>query len=240
MRVKTVFFDVGNTLFYASPSRNEIWLEFLATTGFQVQPSILKQALNEADALYEAKLYDYVGQMEKLWALYDSMIFRKLGITDRDGTLVREVNKWWDQPKWYRLYPETRETLQAVKNRGYKLGIISNNNDDLLKQLKSLELSEYFDSITYSQEARANKPEPAIFQLALKRAECSPNDAVHVGDNYEKDILGARRIGILPVLVDRDDRHSDADCLRIRDLRELEACAMRLKSDGFAPREMKD
>jgi len=233
MRVKTVFFDVGNTLFYASPSRNEIWLEFMATIGSQVQPSILKQALNEADALYEAKLYDYVGRMEKLWALYDGIIFRKLGITDKDGTLVRNVNKWWDQPKWYRLYPETMEALQDARNCGYKLGIISNNNDDLLKQLKWLEISEYFDSITYSQEARANKPEPAIFQLALKRAECSPNEAVHVGDNYEKDVLGARKMGITPILVDRDDRHSDADCLRIRDLRKVEDCAMRLKLDGL-------
>ncbi len=203
MRAKTVFFDVGNTLFYASPSRNEIWLEFLATAGFQAQPSILELA-------------------------------------DKEGSLVKEVNKWFYQPKWYRLYPETREALQALKNHGYELGIISGNNDDLLRQLKWLGLSEYFDSITYSQEARANKPEPAIFQLALKRAGCSPHEAVHVGDKYESDVLGARKMGITPILVDRDDRHSDADCLRVRDLREVEACATRLKLDGRNPREVKD
>jgi HAD superfamily hydrolase (TIGR01509 family) len=118
-----------------------------------------------------------------------------------------------------------------LKGQGYGLGIISNNNDDLRKQLIMLELSGYFDSVTYSQEAGANKPDPTIFQLALKRAGCSPNEAVHVGDSYEKDVLGARRIGIMPILVDRDDHHSEADCLRIRDLREVDACAMRLKSD---------
>jgi len=240
MRVKTVFFDVGNTLFYASPSRNEIWLEFLTTAGFQAQPSILAQALSEADAFYETRLYDYHGRMEDLWTLYDSIIFRKLNITDNEGSLVKEVNKWFYQPKWYRLYPETRQALQALKNHGYKLGIISGNNDDLLEQLKWLRLSEYFDSITYSQEARANKPEPVIFQLALKRAECSPNEAVYVGDNYESDVLGARKIGIAPILVDRDDRHSDADCLRIRDLLEVEACLMRLQAGGSTPRELKD
>jgi len=240
MRAKTGFFDVGNTLFYASPSRNEIWLEFLATAGFQAQPSILEQALNEADAFYEARLYDYHGRMEELWTLYDGIIFRKLGIADKEGSLVKEVNKWFYRPKWYRLYPETREALQALKNHGYELGIISGNNDDLLRQLKWLGLSEYFDSITYSQEARANKPEPAIFQLALKRAGCSPHEAVHVGDKYESDVLGARKMGITPILVDRDDRHSDADCLRVRDLREVEACATRLKLDGSNPREVKD
>jgi FMN phosphatase YigB (HAD superfamily) len=60
--------------------------------------------------------------------------------------------------------------------------------------------SGYFDSVTYTQEAGANKPDPTIFQLALKRAGCSPNEAVHVGDSYEKDVLGARRIGIMPIL----------------------------------------
>jgi putative hydrolase of the HAD superfamily len=240
MKIKTVFFDVGNTLFYASLSRNEIWLGFLATAGFQVQPLILEEALNEADAFYENRLYDYHGQMEELWTLYDSIIFRKLGITDKEGSLVKGVNKWFYQPKWYRLYPETHEALRGLKNYGYKLGIISGNNDDLLRQLEWLEISDYFDSITYSQEARANKPEPAIFQLALKRASCSPDEAVHVGDKYESDILGARKIGITPVLVDRDDRHSEADCLRIRDLREVEACAMRMKSDGSARREIEN
>jgi putative hydrolase of the HAD superfamily len=240
MRVKTVFFDAANTLFYASPSRNEIWLEFLTTEGFRVQPSVLEQALSEADSLYETRLYDYHGRMEELWRLYDSIIFRKLGITDKESGLVKEVNNWFYQPKWYRLYPETHEALRGLKNHGCKLGIISGNNDDLLRQLEWLDISDYFDSITYSQEARANKPEPAIFQLALKRAGCSPHEAVHVGDKYESDVLGARKTGITPILVDRDNRHFDADCLRIRDLREVETCVMRLKSDRPSPRKVND
>lgn len=224
MRVKTIFFDVGNTLFYASPSPNEIWLEFLASSGFQVQPSVLQEALNEADRFYQDKLFDYRGQMEKFWAAYDNIILQRLGIDDKNGNLVGLVNSWFNQPRWYQLYPETKETLQALKNHGHRLGIISNNNDDLYKQLNMLQLSEYFDSITYSQESGANKPDPTIFQIALKRTGCSSNEAIHVGDSYEKDVLGARNIGITPILVDRGDRHSDADCLRIKDLREVENC----------------
>jgi putative hydrolase of the HAD superfamily len=231
MKVNTVFFDVGNTLFYASPSPSEIWLEFLASSGFKAQPSVLHEALNEADQFYQDKLFDCKGQMERFWAAYDGIILRRLGIADKNGDLVRRVNDWFYQPRWYRLYPETRETLRALKNRGYRLGIISNNNDDLHKQLNMLELSEYFDSITYSQEAGANKPDPTIFQLALKRAECSPNQALHVGDSYEKDVLGARKIGLIPILVDRGDRHSEAECLRIKDLREVETFLLQLKSD---------
>ena len=240
MSVKTVFFDAANTLFYASPSRDKIWLEFLATAGFRIQPSALEQALSEADSLYETRLYEFHGRMEELWTLYDSIVFGRLGIIDKEGTLVKQVNEWFNQPKWYRLYPETHEALRGLKKNEYKLGIISGNNDDILKQLEWLEISKYFDSITYSQEARANKPERAIFRLALERAGCSPHEAVHVGDKYESDVLGARKMGITPILVDRDDRHSDADCLRVRDLREVEACATRLKLDGPNPREVKD
>jgi putative hydrolase of the HAD superfamily len=230
MKVETIFFDAANTLFYASPSRDETWLEFLATKGFQVRPSALEQALIEADSLYETRLYDYRGRMGELWTEYDRVIFRRLGISDKEGLLVKEVSKWFYQPKWYHLYPETREALRGLKNHRYKLGIISGNNDDLLRQLEWLEISHYFDSITYSQEAGANKPEPAIFQLALKRAGCSPHEAVHVGDKYETDVLGARKTGITPILVDREDRHPTADCERIQDLRQVDPCLMRLVS----------
>ena len=51
----------------------------------------------------------------------------------------------------------------------------------------------------------------------------APREAVHVGDTYEDDVMGARSAGLRPILVDREDRHPEADCLRVRNLREVEA-----------------
>jgi len=75
--------------------------------------------------------------------------------------------------------------------------------------------------VTYSQEARAEKPNAAIYRLALKRAGCRPDDAVHVGDWYEGDVIGARGVGITAILIDRESKRPETDCVRITDLRQL-------------------
>jgi putative hydrolase of the HAD superfamily len=75
-----------------------------------------------------------------------------------------------------------------------------------------------------SREVGANKPEPAIFLAALERAGVSAPEAVYVGDQYQTDVLGARGVGIKPILIDRFDLESEAsDCPRIHSLMELPA-----------------
>ena len=84
--------------------------------------------------------------------------------------------------------------------------------------MKSLDLVKYFDTITYSQEAGAEKPDPAPFRLALQRANRAPWECLHVGDSYEMDVVGARGVGIEPILIDRRMKYSGADCVTVRDL----------------------
>jgi len=68
----------------------------------------------------------------------------------------------------------------------------------------------------------ADKPEPAIFLAALERAGVNAAEAVHVGDQYKLDVVGARGVGINPILIDRYDLYPEvSDCPRIRSLTEL-------------------
>ncbi len=222
-KITTVFFDFGDTLAYVHPSPLEIWLQLARELGLRVEMEALQGAHQEATEFFTPKIYEYKGRMEEFWLLFDSFILDKLGISDPDGRLAKAVYRGFQEDRWIHLYPETREALEALRKNGYQLGMISNNTDDLLRRLKQLDLEKYFDSVTYSQEAGAEKPNPLIFQLALKRAQCVPQEAVHVGNSYEHDVVGAQAAGITPILIDRDDHYPKADCLRIRDLRELEA-----------------
>ena len=56
------------------------------------------------------------------------------------------------------------------------------------------------------------KPDPAIFRLALERTGVAPEDALYAGDIYSIDVVGARAAGLRPVLVDEGDLYPDADC----------------------------
>ena len=87
---------------------------------------------------------------------------------------------------------------------------------------RELGLTSYLDFVVNSQEVGANKPEPPIFLAALEKAGVEASEAVHVGDQYALDVLGARGVGISPVLIDRYDIEPEvSDCPRVRTLPEL-------------------
>ncbi len=65
------------------------------------------------------------------------------------------------------------------------------------------------------------KPDPRLFLLALERLGASPGEAVHVGDFYSVDVVGARAAEVRPILVDEADLYPDADCPRVRSLADL-------------------
>ena len=220
VEITTVFFDFGNTL-VATTSGVEIWRRVMGELGLAVDLGQLEAAIREEDRAFIPAYYDYRGRMPAFWERYDRRILDRLSIADRDANVQRGIEAGFDAGRWYRPYPETREILESLRSMEYRLGVISGNTDDIHRTLGAHDLARYFDHVTYSQEVRAEKPDPAVFRLALDRAECDPSEAIHVGDIYEADIVGARAVGMFPVLVDRDDRRPNADCLRIRDLREL-------------------
>ena len=89
--------------------------------------------------------------------------------------------------------------------------------------ISGLDLPRYFDCLIISAVTRHAKPDPGLYELALQRAEAIPDYAIHIGDSYIQDVLGARAVGITPILIDRLGklRPQDMDCLVIHDLREV-------------------
>ncbi len=79
----------------------------------------------------------------------------------------------------------------------YKLHIITNGFHQVqLNKLANSGLKSYFDVLATNDVAGARKPDPAIFNYALKKANCNPENAIMIGDSYHADILGARNVGI--------------------------------------------
>jgi putative hydrolase of the HAD superfamily len=218
MRPRVVFFDFGGTLAEPIVDPLDVWLELVHDLSLPGNRDDLERALAAANAWFQTAVFDHHGRTAELWRQYDRLVLASLGERDSRERLVTAIQERFDRVAWSRVYPETRPVLEGLRDRGCTLHIISNATDEILGRIKDLGLAGYFESITYSQEAGANKPDPAPFRLALRRADCAPGDAIHVGNTYEEDIVGARGAGITPVLVDRDDARPAADCLRVRDL----------------------
>jgi putative hydrolase of the HAD superfamily len=120
----------------------------------------------------------------------------------------------------YRLYPDVVPALRRLREHGLQLGVISDWGIGLGLILRHHDLIDYFDFAVVSAAVRHSKPDPALFQTALARANAIPDYAVHVGDAYLLDVLGARAAGITPVLLDRARRYDAGrlDCPVIHDL----------------------
>ena len=101
-----------------------------------------------------------------------------------------------------RLYPNTLETLEKLKQRGYQMHIITNGFREVqYKKLSNSKLDKYFHRIFVSEEVNAAKPDRAIFEHALKTCNARKSRSIMIGDNWEVDILGAARVGIDQIMI---------------------------------------
>lgn len=123
------------------------------------------------------------------------------------------------------LYPETMEVLEDLQGH-YLLGIISNGPGEIQwAKVEKFRLQPYFNPIIISGEVGPEKPEAAIFRLALERLDGKPDAAAHIGDHLTYDIAGARGAGLTSIWVNRGvfppPDGSAVPNYEIQDLREL-------------------
>jgi HAD superfamily hydrolase (TIGR01549 family) len=109
------------------------------------------------------------------------------------------------QKKTWRLFPEAKKALKDLKDKGFRIGIVTDSDRYLAAEiLPALRLNGLVDFVVCAEEVGFVKPHPAIFERALATAGVAPEEAVMVGDSYERDVLGARGAGVgRAILVDR-------------------------------------
>ena len=98
------------------------------------------------------------------------------------------------------LYPDTKELLQRLSQK-YKIGIIANQDFGTEQRLTDFNVYQYINLVIASAEEGVAKPDLRIFQIALDRANCKPEEAVMVGDRIDNDIIPANKIGMTTVWI---------------------------------------
>lgn len=88
------------------------------------------------------------------------------------------------------------ETLQQLKNEGYKLAIVSTKRREMIERgLQLMECETLFDTIVGFDDVTYTKPDPEPIQIALQRIDANKEDALMIGDNFH-DIVGGQRAGV--------------------------------------------
>ncbi|GAC1639575.1 MAG: hypothetical protein NVS4B12_00050 [Ktedonobacteraceae bacterium] len=230
--IRTVFFDAGFTLLRPTPSDAEICLEVCKNLGLHVQLDAMQQRMQEADDYYyrQVRLNQYLWSDEQaineMWVGYFMNLLRPL-IEEHDETrlhiLASAIADEYGKPVRWETYPDVLPTLEALRRSGYTMGVISDWGIVLGPILRHLQLIQYFDTLLISAVARHAKPSPYLYDLALQRTNSIADYSLHIGDTYINDVLGARSVGMTPVLLDRPRRlkQDTVDCLLVHSLDEL-------------------
>jgi putative hydrolase of the HAD superfamily len=122
---------------------------------------------------------------------------------------------------WQRVLARVPEALTRLRAAGLRLAVVSNANGTCPTLLAQVGLAPYFDAILDSAIEGVEKPNPEIFRRALARVGAEPGRALHVGDLYHVDVLGARAAGVQAALVDAGGLYADAACPRFPSLADL-------------------
>lgn len=98
-------------------------------------------------------------------------------------------------------YSYAQSTLEALRSKGYNLGIIANQKLGTAERLENWGLRQYFDVIAASAELGCAKPDKEIFEKALELAGCAAQESVMIGDRLDNDIIPAKAVGMKTVWV---------------------------------------
>ena len=177
--------------------------------------------------------------VERLVALRNEIHTRLLGsVTDLDGVrgqsmreALREAGRPDDELASYMaqvyfrrrdelraMFPDARPTLERLAP-AYKLGLLSNGNS----RASALGIDDLMSFEVFSQDhGGVEKPDPRLFEVALREAGCEPGQLLHVGDWHETDVAGALAVGAQAVLLSRNGASpATVDVPEIRSLAEL-------------------
>lgn len=235
--MKAVFFDFSGTLVWWPQSLEATTRKLAARYGLTLDWSHLAQAREHANAAYgSAPTAGTLAIMQRVLLGYQDFL-RELGVRQHLGQLAWEVAQDHHalfSPNNARLYPEVRAALDALRAGGLKLGVISNFDLPLHNLLEALGIEGYFDAAIASHDGRVQceKTERRIFELALAALGVAPQEAMHVGDAYEADVLGAHAAGLHAVFLDRDGLRPGIWPRTIASLEALPGLARALANDA--------
>jgi len=231
-RISTVLFDLGNTLFHFD---HAFAAAVITRHGRAVSAADVATAEYHGKRAIDAQMRARrTGTDATRHQPYVEAILDGLGVPPAAwphiAAELRDENT--RNSLWRVVHADTPAVLAALRQRGFRLGVVSNADGRVPAALAERGLAQHFSAIIDSHIVGVEKPDPRIFHLALDACGATPAEAMFVGDIYEIDVIGARNAGLTPLLIDPLGLYEAVDCERIDGLgRLLELLPDRARSD---------
>ena len=212
--IEAVLFDAGQTfLFPDFPFLQNLLAEYGIATDHL--------SLKKGAALAREEIYR--DRDEENWKEYFTFWMQFAGAPEQaiPEILTRIYDRHKREHLWSWFDPTAAEVFANLKNLGYRLGVISNSDGSIANSMEKFGFAQFFDCMIDSYVVGVEKPDPRIFEIALQQLELPAARCIYVGDNYDRDVIGARQAGLAPILIDPFDVVAAQDVVRIHELKEL-------------------
>lgn len=222
MSLRSVLFDAGGTLI--NPDYGRVLGVMTRVLGRAPRQEAFVEAEYAGRAAVEAAMAGNGASSDgDRWTIHFAAMFGALGYGEEEIRALsphvvaehRRANLW-TEPQ-----PGAADGLAALRRAGFVVGCVSNADGTVDRLLAKAGLAEHLAFIVDSGVVGVEKPDPRIFAIALEHAGVAPAEALYVGDLYPVDVVGARRAGIEPVLLDPLGRYGDRDCRTAPDVPTL-------------------
>ena len=218
MPLESVFLDAGGVL--VNPNWRRV-SEALARHGLVVEPARLERAEPYAKRDLDTSALIRATTDQSRGGDYFNRVLSHAGVERSEATAaaLAEAHEYHRRHNlWEVVPPGVPPALAALRRHGLRLVVVSNSNGTLRAKLERLGLLAAFDLVMDSHELGVEKPDPAIFTLALERSGSAAASTLHVGDFFHIDVMGARAAGLPAWLIDGAGLYADHDCPRFPDL----------------------
>lgn len=234
MAITHVFFDAAGTLFRVRGSMGEIYGRQAAELGIfapakEIQGAFIAAFRTKEPMAFGAEPEERIRRLERSWwRQIVRQTFERISLApqsraiDADALdqLFERLYEVFRTAEGWMLEEGAEELLAQLKSSGKSLGVISNFDSRLPDVLEDLGILSFFSTIVMSSRAPAAKPDPAIFDFALRQSGARKDCACHIGDDPEDDFSGAQKAGLHALLYDPNHRHVEVGGRRIGSLTE--------------------
>lgn len=205
--VQAITFDAGGTLLEPYPSVGEVYAEVLLSFGFERDADRLEADFRTAFSSV-SKNPAVLDPNEREKDFWRQVVRKTIEQEPFSPELFPDVfTTMWETfshgTRW-RVFDGSHDLLHDLRDRGYRLGVLSNWDRRLHRVLSETGLAEFFDPIIVSADIGIEKPDPGIFRAAEAAFGHAPESCLHVGDSRHHDLTGARDAGWAAILVRND------------------------------------
>ncbi len=228
--IRAVLFDAGNTLIRVRGSVGNLYAEVARRHGLPASGRRLEQRFQEVFGERKASFLRGVSRPHSeerertWWRELVREVFRRNGgeesLGGRFEAYFEELYRAFGAPRHWELFPDVLPCLDTLEARGLPAAVVSNWDSRLHGLLVGLGLGGRFRFVLTSAEFGAEKPDPSIFQEAVRRLGLDAGAVAHVGDLVRDDLQGARTAGLRAILVARGGRECGGEPC-VKDLRDV-------------------